>query len=450
MAQSSKSGSDTPFSLSSHQKNDIFISYSRKDKDFVQQLDTNLRRTGRDPWVDWEDIRQGEDWWQSIQRGIEGADSVVFVISPDSVMSAVCRDEIDYATKLNKRFLPLLWREGFDMAHVHRSISQHNWIFARATDDGHAAFQELLAALDTDLDYVRSHTRLLMRSLEWHNQGKNSSYLLRGIDLTGAQQWLNQSVSKQPQPTGAQVAYINASLDATAAALKARQRAKRLVVLTTVIANLVFVATGLSVIYWQVNTIAQRQVKETMTETLNGAIAGIDGDDFAKLAQVGPQPNQAEPLGNLLYQEHQDWLQTVHQIAPTALPITYIREANGKIVTIGDICRVILDPATHPYRMMVPDAEMIPARLEGFERISVNLTPFKDQFGKSWVSVYGPIRNEAGMVVGQLGLAYDSTYWTNLEQRIRQMMIWVCLAALIWLVISSGLILRATRPPQER
>jgi hypothetical protein len=87
-------------------KNDVFISYSRKDKAFVETLDQTFREFHRDPWIDWDDIQTGEDWWQSICRGIEAADTFVFVITPDSVASEVCRQEIDYAMQCHKRCLP--------------------------------------------------------------------------------------------------------------------------------------------------------------------------------------------------------------------------------------------------------------------------------------------------------------------------------------------------------
>jgi len=36
---------------------EVFISYSRKDTDFVRRLDEALKSRGREAWVDWEDIR---------------------------------------------------------------------------------------------------------------------------------------------------------------------------------------------------------------------------------------------------------------------------------------------------------------------------------------------------------------------------------------------------------
>ena len=66
---------------------DVFISYSRKDKSFVQRLFEALETDSRDAWVDWEDIPLTADWWAEIQEGIEASDTFVFVISPDSAVS---------------------------------------------------------------------------------------------------------------------------------------------------------------------------------------------------------------------------------------------------------------------------------------------------------------------------------------------------------------------------
>ena len=40
----------------------VFISYSRKDKEFVRRLDDALTARGRQAWVDWEGIRPTEEF----------------------------------------------------------------------------------------------------------------------------------------------------------------------------------------------------------------------------------------------------------------------------------------------------------------------------------------------------------------------------------------------------
>ncbi|MCU0523699.1 MAG: TIR domain-containing protein [Elainella sp. Prado103] len=191
--------------------NEIFISYSRRDQDFVITLDQTLRQNGYDPWVDWSDIQPAEDWWQAIERGIEAASTFLFVITPDSIASKVCRQEIEYALRHNKRLIPLLRHEGFNIEEVHPSISRHNWIPFRASDDFEQSFAKLTNALKNDLVYVRSHTRLLVRAKEWQRKLADHSFLLRGRDLLEAEHWLKQSRAKQPQPTDLHREFIQAS-----------------------------------------------------------------------------------------------------------------------------------------------------------------------------------------------------------------------------------------------
>ncbi|NJN21524.1 MAG: toll/interleukin-1 receptor domain-containing protein [Leptolyngbya sp. RL_3_1] len=432
-------------------KNDVFISYSRKDKAFVETLDQTFREFHRDPWIDWDDIQKGEDWWQSICRGIEAADTFIFVITPDSVASEVCRREIDHAVQCHKRCLPIVRREGFEMGAVHPWLAKHNWLFFREGDDLNAAFLDLLKALDTDIDYVRAHTRLLVRSLEWLHQGRDHSYLLRGKDLMEARQWLTQGINQKPYPTDGQVAYLKASLGAEAQLLKARQTAKWVVVLTTVLANLAFVAGGLFWIYARMTRIAQAEITQAMEETLEGAIHGIDGDEFAELVALDVAPGQREPLDNALYQRHQTWLNTIHQVTPSAQPMSYARgnQAN-EILIVGDIYRTVNPiyayPFKAPYRLNQAAALQL---LEGFEGVSLNLDIYRDPAGNAWVAIYGPIRNSAGESVGALLLEYDATYLTHLEAAINREMAIACSVAAIWLLVSSGWILKTIQPVHE-
>lgn len=73
----------------------VFISYSRKDKEFVRKLHEGLVGSEIETWVDWEGIPLSADWWAEIKGAIEGADAVVYVISPDSLNSKVCGDELE-------------------------------------------------------------------------------------------------------------------------------------------------------------------------------------------------------------------------------------------------------------------------------------------------------------------------------------------------------------------
>src|SRR5438309_6623980 len=190
---------------------EVFISYSRKDTDFVRRLDEALKSRGREAWVDWEDIRPTEEWMQAIYAAIDGADTFIFVLTPDSVTSAVCGREIAHAAAHNKRMVPIVARE-LNTGTVPEALAKLNYIFFRESDDFEKATDRLINALDTDLDWVRAHTRLLTRAIEWESKGKNKSFVFRGDDLRTAERWLAEaSANKEPKPTALQTEYIIAS-----------------------------------------------------------------------------------------------------------------------------------------------------------------------------------------------------------------------------------------------
>ncbi|MCU0496750.1 MAG: TIR domain-containing protein [Anaerolineae bacterium] len=194
--------------------NDLFISYSRRNKEFVIKLHAELVKTGRSIWVDWEDIPKAAEWWEEIKSGIESADAFVFILSPDSARSKVCGEEVQHAVQHNKRLIPIVFQEVSDpqdRALIHPQIGDHNWIFFTDPANFDPAFSDLVRALDTDLEYVREHTRLLMRANEWHGQNRDSSYLLRGLDLEAAELWLTTSTAKSPTATALQAEYVLAS-----------------------------------------------------------------------------------------------------------------------------------------------------------------------------------------------------------------------------------------------
>ena len=194
---------------------EVFISYSRKDKEFVRRLDEELKRREREAWVDWEGIPPGDTWEKTIYGAIEATHTFIFVLTPDSIASEVCGREIAHAAANNKRLVPIVHRDVL-ADRVPKSLGELNWIFCRESDDFNEATDTLIRALDTDLKWVRAHTRLLTRAIEWEN-GKNNSFVLRGEDLRSAEQWLAEAgAQKERQPTALQTEYIIASRKAAA------------------------------------------------------------------------------------------------------------------------------------------------------------------------------------------------------------------------------------------
>ena len=189
---------------------DVFISYAREDRPFVQRLHDALAGEGRQSWVDWEGIPASAKWMAEVRAAIDEADCFCFVVSPDSVESPVCREEAAHAAASNKRILPLLHREVADGL-VPETVAAHNWITFADGVGFDEAFATLVKALETEPEHLRSHTRLLVRSKEWEGSDQDRSHLLRGSDLSQAEGWLASSQGKEPAPTQGQTAYVLAS-----------------------------------------------------------------------------------------------------------------------------------------------------------------------------------------------------------------------------------------------
>jgi hypothetical protein len=69
----------------------------------------------------------------------------------------------------------------------------------------------LVAALNTDFDWLREHTRYLQRALEWDAGGRPANRLLSGNDIVDAKAWVARRPKGAPEPTALQLDFIRAS-----------------------------------------------------------------------------------------------------------------------------------------------------------------------------------------------------------------------------------------------
>lgn len=187
----------------------IFISYSRKDTVVAHKLMAAFQANDLDVWVDWEDIPPAVGWLDQIFQGIEQADVFVFLLSPDSIASEVCKVELEHAHKNAKRIIPIVVRDVVtkDVISILREL---NWIFAREADDFDAGLEKVKVAINIDLEWLQEHRRLQVRALEWDRR-KDPSLLLRGGDLRSAGKMIVIKENKDPLPSDLQKLYIASS-----------------------------------------------------------------------------------------------------------------------------------------------------------------------------------------------------------------------------------------------
>lgn len=188
----------------------LFVSYSRKDSVAAHRLIEALKSIQQDVWVDWESIPPAVDWLEQIFRGIEESDAFIFLISPDSIASEVCKVEINRAAQNNKRIIPIVLRD-VQPKDSPENIRKLNWTFIRENDNFEEGLAKVKTAIELDLDWLEEHRRLQVRSLEWHRK-KDPSLLLRGRDLRNARHMVATATAKDPIPTDLQKTFIDYSL----------------------------------------------------------------------------------------------------------------------------------------------------------------------------------------------------------------------------------------------
>ena len=88
----------------------VFISYSRKDMTFVEQLVADLKNAGLEVWYDVSSLGGGSRWRIEIETALRNSQFVIVVLSPDSIASEWVEREFLFASNLKRKIIPLMYR----------------------------------------------------------------------------------------------------------------------------------------------------------------------------------------------------------------------------------------------------------------------------------------------------------------------------------------------------
>src|SRR5262245_37194053 len=197
----------------------VFISYSRRDSaEFADELVAGLELAGFAPFLDRHDIAAGEEWETRLGGLIAQSDTVVFVVSPESVKSERCVWEVVRTLDQSKRILPVIYKPVPD-ADIPPQLSRLQLLRFDGGRGVARPLAELAEALRLDLDWIREHTRLGELAARWQVRSRPESLLLRGDDLDAATGWMARRKAGSPEITQAQRAFLHASEEAESARL---------------------------------------------------------------------------------------------------------------------------------------------------------------------------------------------------------------------------------------
>src|SRR5262250_1300677 len=114
--------------LTISEKLKVFISYSRRDaSEFADELGAGLELAGFAPFLDRHDISAGEDWEARLGGLIAQSDTVVFVVTPESVKSERCVWEVEQTVGLSKRLIPVVHKPVLD-ADIPPQLSRRQFV----------------------------------------------------------------------------------------------------------------------------------------------------------------------------------------------------------------------------------------------------------------------------------------------------------------------------------
>ena len=85
----------------------LFISYARKDSEYVHNLAEELRRIGLDIWID-QDIQPGANWDEAIENGLNACDMMLLITTETSMSSEYVTHEWSYVMGGGKPVYPFI------------------------------------------------------------------------------------------------------------------------------------------------------------------------------------------------------------------------------------------------------------------------------------------------------------------------------------------------------
>ena len=193
----------------------VFLSYASEDLSMMEKVRRSLWMKGITVWTNTTDIQTGEAFQEAIDRGIEQADNLVYLLSPNSVISTYCQYELERAIALHKRIIPILVNPTpiEDQPTELQDLQYIDLTDNKREEDYLSDENQLLRILKIDEIYFQTHKVMLAKAIKWDRQHRNPGILLRGYNLQQAETWLKTAKTRSTQtPTDLQAKFIEESL----------------------------------------------------------------------------------------------------------------------------------------------------------------------------------------------------------------------------------------------
>ncbi len=285
----------------------IFISYARGGKahTWSERIQSHLEQQGAEIWRDEQSIEEGNNnWYRSIQRGIEKSDVVVCIVGKDTDQCGWQEREMLYSDKLGKQVVALR----IDNVSLPFYIQEKQPIEMRS--DSQDTLDRVTRKLAEILPELQNHTQNI-ESFSENNLAQTSASPQRRDELTYLNDLINKGLSDRESR------YV---------ALEARERRslspERVLKSLRVDTDAIFRA-------FKVDQITHEQVSEkTYTDALD-AYRDLEDKPVRRLAVLGePGAGKSFSLQRILIEYARKALQDEQAPIPLLVPLgSWTREA---------------------------------------------------------------------------------------------------------------------------
>ncbi len=144
-------------------KPNIFMSYSRREVGFVDDLTQRLENQGFKVWLDYRSLVPGTPWAGQIEQGLEESEVILLVVSKASMASQYVELEWRRVLKENKRVILVI----FEAVDLPQELEQFEWVDFRGSYQG--GIDELLRQLPAPVkeEHRAPETGFKVPSIVW-------------------------------------------------------------------------------------------------------------------------------------------------------------------------------------------------------------------------------------------------------------------------------------------
>src|SRR5262245_36384543 len=179
---------------------DLFISYAREDAAAIRLIERGLTGRGKTCWIDAEAgaIPPASEHWAAITDAIERCQAFVYAISPHSLASRYCGDELHHAIARGVRLIPVMLTAE-RLAEIPAQVKKLDYIFFRRPEELENAIAEIADALEIDVEWEKRRRLFVLRALTWEAE-RDPSRLLRARELEAALDWARRVPARGQVP----------------------------------------------------------------------------------------------------------------------------------------------------------------------------------------------------------------------------------------------------------